>query len=273
MDLISVIVTVQAGGRALSRCINSVLNQSYYEVQLVLVVNGATDDSMAICTEYAKRDSRVKVVQLERQSLKAARTAGLRVAFGEYVAFLNGQDALDFYALQRMHACLKNSKGQLCICGVKYVEDNQKLLYWEGPRRSRVCGMEEFHRKLMEVQPHQASDAAENKKFFKLHRSPSYWTREENKLYWMGLFDDMVVPGGQGLEKDSPLACVQDRLDRIVLNPHRLYHHHVKEEASLQGGGYYNPSLPINGRIKLLRSVLAQMCWIFMGWITVKIMK
>ena len=90
--LVSVIIPVYRTEQYLKQCVDSVLSQTYREIEIVLVDDGSPDKSGMICDEYAKNDSRVKVIHKENGGSSSARNAGLYVAQGEYVLFLDSDD-------------------------------------------------------------------------------------------------------------------------------------------------------------------------------------
>ena len=92
--LFSVIVPIYNIEKYLSRCIDSVLAQSFNDYELILVDDGSPDNCPAICDEYAKKDERIKVIHKENGGLVSARQAGISVAVGEYVFHLDGDDAM-----------------------------------------------------------------------------------------------------------------------------------------------------------------------------------
>lgn len=95
MDLISVIVPVYNVEKYLHRCVDSILNQTYENLEILLVDDGSTDGSGAICDEYAQRDSRVRVIHKENGGLSSARNAGIDAAKGEYLAFVDSDDWIE----------------------------------------------------------------------------------------------------------------------------------------------------------------------------------
>lgn len=83
--MFSVIVPIYKVEKYLSQCIESILNQSYKDFELILVDDGSPDGCSSICDEYKKRDNRVKVVHKKNGGLVSARKAGLKIAQGEYI--------------------------------------------------------------------------------------------------------------------------------------------------------------------------------------------
>lgn len=91
-SLISVIIPIYNVEKYLKRCVDSVLNQTYNNLEIVLVDDGSPDNSGKICDDYAKSDSRIKVVHKKNGGLSSARNAGLDIATGEYVSFIDSDD-------------------------------------------------------------------------------------------------------------------------------------------------------------------------------------
>lgn len=94
-DLISVIIPVYNVEKYLRECLDSVLAQTYTNLEILLVDDGSTDGSGAICDEYAGKDSRIRVIHQENGGLSAARNAGLRAAKGSYIEFVDSDDWID----------------------------------------------------------------------------------------------------------------------------------------------------------------------------------
>lgn len=94
-SLISVIMPVFNAEKRLEISINSILNQTYRNLELILVDDGSTDSSLMICNQYAKIDSRVKVVHQENARVSAARNHGIQLAKGQYLSFIDADDVID----------------------------------------------------------------------------------------------------------------------------------------------------------------------------------
>lgn len=94
MPLVSLIVPVYNAQDSLRACLDSVLEQSYRHIQLILINDGSKDDSLAICNSYAARDPRILVIDQQNGGPGAARNAGLAVATGDYLQFIDSDDSL-----------------------------------------------------------------------------------------------------------------------------------------------------------------------------------
>ena len=116
----SVIIPIYKVEQYLRQCVDSVLAQTYTDVEIILVDDGSPDSCPAICDEYAKKDSRIKVIHKPNGGLSDARNAGLDMAQGEYVLFLDSDDWWDDKdALRKTDASLKESGADITIIGMK----------------------------------------------------------------------------------------------------------------------------------------------------------
>lgn len=100
--MLSVIIPVYQAEQVLEKCIDSVLAQSFQDLEIILVDDGSTDRSGVICDNYAKQDSRIKVIHKKNAGVSAARNSGLSLASGEYIAFVDSDDYLEPNMYQSM---------------------------------------------------------------------------------------------------------------------------------------------------------------------------
>ena len=92
MTLVSIIVPVYKVENVLHYCIDSILNQTYNNFELILIDDGSPDSSGKICNEYAKRDLRIKVFHKENEGVSVARNTGIELAKGKYICFVDSDD-------------------------------------------------------------------------------------------------------------------------------------------------------------------------------------
>ena len=92
--LISVIIPVYGGEKYIYECVDSVLNQTYHNIECILVDGDSPDNCPQICEEYAKKDQRVKVIHKENRGLSDDRNAGFRASKGEYITFVDSVDTI-----------------------------------------------------------------------------------------------------------------------------------------------------------------------------------
>lgn len=92
--LVTIVLPVYNVGKYLEICLDSVLQQSYRNLEVILVEDGSTDNSPAICDEYAQKDSRIRVIHKENEGVSTARNVGIKAAKGEYICFADSDDIL-----------------------------------------------------------------------------------------------------------------------------------------------------------------------------------
>lgn len=126
MSEISVIVPVYNVEKYLKRCVDSILNQSYKDFELILVDDGSKDSSGKICDEYGQTDSRVKVIHKKNGGVSAARNTGLKFATGEYIMFVDSDDYIDESMLLEM---IKYAESDIITSGLRFVDINENLLF------------------------------------------------------------------------------------------------------------------------------------------------
>ena len=118
--LISVIIPVYNVEKYLHRCLDSVIAQTYQNIEIICVDDGSIDESGRICNQYAVRDARIKVIHQENQGLSAARNRGLDAAEGEYIAFVDSDDYILEDMYKKMLDKLLNYNVDLCVCQWQY---------------------------------------------------------------------------------------------------------------------------------------------------------
>lgn len=117
---ISVIVPVYNVEKYLSKCVESILNQTYKDIELILVDDGSLDNSGNICDNYAKNDNRIKVIHKENGGLSSARNAGLDIASGEYISFVDSDDWIDENTYEELVKKIVTTNADIiCFAGEK----------------------------------------------------------------------------------------------------------------------------------------------------------
>ena len=122
--LISVIIPVYKAERFLATCLDSLLSQTYTNTELILINDGSPDNSGQICEEYAAKDSRIRVVHKENGGVSSARNLGLSLFKGEYVAFVDSDDAVAPTFLEERYRNAVNTGSDASICDFLLVKEN-----------------------------------------------------------------------------------------------------------------------------------------------------
>ena len=123
-ELISVIVPVYNIEDYIAQCIESILKQTYSNLEILLVNDGSTDCCPEICDRYAGLDSRIQVIHKSNGGLSSARNSGLNQACGEYIAFIDGDDFIHPEMLEDLYFALKDCDADMSVCNLQYVDEN-----------------------------------------------------------------------------------------------------------------------------------------------------
>ena len=131
-DLISVIVPVYNVEKYLNRCIDSIINQTYKNLEIILVDDGSPDNCGKICDEYAKKDSRIKVIHKENGGLSDARNVGINIARGTYVGFVDSDDWIEEEMYEILYNNILKYNADLSTCNFIRTAKNVKKSYNKG---------------------------------------------------------------------------------------------------------------------------------------------
>ena len=116
---VSIICPIYKATKYLSRCVGSVLQQTFTDFELILVDDGSPDKSGELCDRYAKKDSRIKVIHKENGGVSSARNAGLDVAKGKYITFIDSDDWISKNYLQVLFGATQKSGSDFSICALE----------------------------------------------------------------------------------------------------------------------------------------------------------
>ncbi len=144
IKLISVIVAAYNIEAYLPRCLDSLLMQSYQELEIIVVDDGSKDHTGMICDQYAQRDSRIQVIHQENQGLSGARNTGLSIAKGDYIGYVDGDDWIEPEMYQEMIKACEEEKAQIAVCAYRKIrEENQQIEQTEFSGRKYVLTRQE----------------------------------------------------------------------------------------------------------------------------------
>ena len=118
-ELISVIVPVYKVEAYLNKCIDSIISQTYKNLEIILVDDGSPDNCPKICDEYAKKDKRIKVIHKKNGGLSDARNNGLRIATGKYIGFVDSDDYIDDGMYEYLYSLIKKYDADISTCGYR----------------------------------------------------------------------------------------------------------------------------------------------------------
>lgn len=124
---LSIIIPIYNVEEYLRVCVDSVLQQTFTDFELILIDDGSSDKSGQICDEYSIKDNRVHVIHQENAGVSSARNAGLAYALGEYISFVDADDCINFRMYEILLETMKSSMADLGICGVDIIKKNADI--------------------------------------------------------------------------------------------------------------------------------------------------
>lgn len=124
-ELISVIIPVYNTAEYLPRCLESVLNNTYRNLEVICINDGSKDNSIEVLNAYAQKDSRIRVIDQENAGVSAARNRGLDEATGEYIAFVDSDDWIHRQYFETLHGFATKTNSVIVECDAQYVSEEQ----------------------------------------------------------------------------------------------------------------------------------------------------
>ena len=129
-ELISVVIPVFKVEKYLTRCLKSVINQTYQNLEIIIVDDGSPDNCPQICDEYKKKDKRIKVIHKINEGLSAARNDGIKIASGNYITFIDSDDFISKFFIEELYSNIKKKHSLLLFYCKKY--KLYQYNYWGG---------------------------------------------------------------------------------------------------------------------------------------------
>lgn len=124
MDLISVIVPVYQVRDYLCQCLDSILAQTYNNLEIILVDDGSTDGSEEICDMYENKDSRIRVIHKKNGGLVSARKAGIKEAKGDYIGYVDSDDYIEDTMYEKLHQVMRDNDADIVVCNHLEIKGN-----------------------------------------------------------------------------------------------------------------------------------------------------
>ena len=126
--MISIIVPIYNVEKYLPQCLDSLISQTYRDIEIILVDDGSPDKCPEICDAYAKKDARIKVVHQINGGVSSARNTGLKASRGEYIGFVDPDDWVAPEMYEKMMEALADHKADLAICGYQYCHADGSMI-------------------------------------------------------------------------------------------------------------------------------------------------
>lgn len=212
-SLVSIIVPIYNVERYIHRAIDSLINQTYPYLDIILVDDGSPDNCPLICDEYARKDNRIRVIHKKNGGLSDARNAGLDIAKGEYLTFLDSDDYLALDAIEKFLRIVQHQKVDIVCSGLNIVNSHGYVYdYRKGDTSFKVSGKEAVKLLLKDTFPY--------------NFSPS-------KLYKRELFNDIRFPFGRIYEDLATTYLAMHKANSVFCMKDCLYYYEREREGNI----------------------------------------
>jgi len=215
--LISIIIPVYKVEDYIHRCVNSLLRQTYKNLEIILVEDGSPDRCGEICDEYATLDNRVKVIHKKNGGLSDARNAGIDICKGDYIAFIDSDDWINDIYIEKLYQLLKQTNSDIAVCNfIRTSIENIKV-------------------DILEEQIYEYSNIEALAQF-----EDEFYVQMViacGKLYKSNLFKGIRFPVGKLHEDEFTTYKVIFNAKKITLTTMQLYYY-WQRECSIMGNGF-----------------------------------
>lgn len=216
-EKISVIVPIYNVENYLDRCIESIVNQTYSNLEIILIDDGSPDNCPQMCDRWSEKDNRIVVVHKSNGGLSDARNVGLTIATGEYIAFVDSDDWIHAQYVEYLYKAIKEYKVDLAACNIRKVyTDNHK---------------EEVHTPLMRA--YSTEEALETLIKGDLFRAVVW-----NKLYHKNLLCEELFEIGRYHEDEFFTYRVMGKTDKMIYVDAELYYYFQREGSIMNSVSY-----------------------------------
>ncbi len=215
---ISVVVPIYNVEQYLRKCLNSILDQTFTDFELILVDDGSTDLSGDIAEEYAEKDDKISVIHKKNGGLSDARNHGIDKATGEYICFIDSDDWIENTYLEELFELAVRNEADITICA--YQKNTGDAVVTQ-PKEAKF---------VIE----NGIDAIDNLYSDKYGIYVVAW----NKLYRRNLFSDLRYPVGMIHEDEAILGDLFCEAKKVVRTERILYNYRVNNETSIMSSGY-----------------------------------
>ena len=208
-ELVSIIIPVYNAEKYLEECLESVVNQTYHNLEIILIDDGSTDKSGKICDEYAQKDSRIKVIHKQNEGISQARNIGIEMAKGEYIQFVDSDDYVDLDLVETAYSLARKNEADI-VCFSHYtVKESENEIIQESEDILKVLSPMEALKELLLDR--------------KIRNFP--W----EKLWKRKLFDGIVFPVGKPYEDIATCGKMFEKANKVVYYGCPKYYYRLRK--------------------------------------------
>lgn len=220
ISVISVIVPVYNVEKYLKFCISSIINQTYKDLEILLIDDGSTDRCLEICDEFSKMDNRIIVVHKENGGLSSARNVGIKMAKGEYIIFVDSDDYIHPTMIDKMYELIMQGNTKLGICNVYKVGESDNL----------------FYNNNKDIRKKQLSNRQAMLGMCKDWKYVVAW----NKIYHKSIFDNAIYKVGIVNEDLEIILKIYNSVEAVMLTNEILYYYRQRDDSIVSSSQFAN---------------------------------
>lgn len=213
--LLSIIVPIYNVEKYLEQCIDSIVGQTYKNLEIILVNDGSTDSSGLLCDNYQKKDNRIRVIHKNNEGVSSARNVGLQYATGELLGFVDSDDYLESTMYSELWANMLQTNSDLACCAYKKIAKNEIYDFFTG-EIIELSGLEMLEGMVIGLKG--------------CIISPSV----ANRLYKKETFEKLLFPEGRIYEDKLVSTEVLLRVHKVVYLNKALYNYRIREGSQTQ---------------------------------------
>lgn len=214
--MISVVVPVYNVEKYVAECIESIINQTYRDLEIILVDDGSTDNSGAICDKYSKEDERIRVIHKTNGGLSDARNVGIDVANGDYIAFVDSDDYIHPQMLEILLCNSNDNQADISVCSFVSVGETEK------------CNFEEINTEEI-----RASNYEDNR-ISEIYNNNLLTVVAWNKLYKRNLFKNIRYEYGKIHEDEFIIHKLLFEASKVSYIDNELYYYRTRSNSIMQ---------------------------------------
>ncbi len=221
-SMISIVLPIYNVEQYLERCLESVIHQTYKNLEIICINDGSTDSSLEICKAYAQKDRRIVIVDQENKGLAAVRNKGIELAKGDYLSFIDSDDYVDPCYIEKLYESLIEKQADIVVANVRYEQEGKES----------YCLLREKYDPKHVMNKHEAMCDY-------LSAQGGIGNYIVNKLYVKEMFEGIHFPENKLFEDAYTMFKILNNADRVYMKPDVYYHYCLRDDSIT---GAYDPA-------------------------------